>query len=262
MNTRSATSPDHIRIAFDVSGTGPAIMLLHGGGSSRQDWHVDGYVERLKDNFTVVAVDLRGHGESDKPTDPAYYTTEKMGQDLLTVADACGIERFTLWGYSFGGNVGRYLAARFDRVSKMVMIGNRLGSGVSGEFRQFALDFRTRWAPVMQASRGGAFDPLSLSPEDKEEIQQLSFPGEMLPVVLAWSSAMLDWDVITPADLRCPTLWLVGSENKIAMDSYMEYKEAIQGSKIQVHVLEGLTHEQEVGEIERVLPVILAFVRS
>jgi pimeloyl-ACP methyl ester carboxylesterase len=234
-------------------------MLLHGGGGSRQDWHADGYVQRLKDRFTVIAADLRGHGESAKPTDPACYTTEKMGQDFLAVAEACGVEDFILWGYSLGGNAGRYLAARSDRVSKLIMMGNRLGSGASGEFRQFVLDFRARWVPVVQAARGEAFDILSLPPKDQEEIQQLSFPGVSLPSVLAWSSAMLDWGVITPADLRCPTLWLIGSENRGAMDSYRQYKGSLPGSKVQVYVLEGLTHEQEVAEIDQVLPIILAF---
>ena len=262
MNTCFITSPDSTRIAFDVSGDGPAIMLLHGGGGSRLEWHETGYVRRLEDGFTVIAVDLRGHGESDKPTDPAQYTTDKMGQDLLAVADACEIDRFILCGYSFGGNVGRYLAARSGRVSKMVMLGNRLGTGVSGEFRQFVFDFHTRWATVVEAARGGVFDPKSLSVKDQEDIKQLSFPGELLPSVLAWSSAMLDWATVTPAGMRCPTLWLVGSENPGALESYRKYEAELPDSQVQVHILEGLNHEQEFKNMEQVLPVILDFIRE
>ena len=193
MHTRFAASPDHIRIAYDVSGAGPAVMLLHGGGGSRREWHDGGYVERLKNNFRVIAVDLRGHGESDKPTDLMDYSTEKMGLDLIAVANACGVERFTLWGYSFGGNAGRYLAARSECVEKMVMVGNPLGPGVSGEWRQMAVDFRNRWTSSVLAQAGSTFDPRLLSVADQEEIQRLSFSGELLPVVLAFSSAMLDW---------------------------------------------------------------------
>lgn len=80
-------------------------MLLHGGDSSRQDWHAGGYVQRLQEEFTVITIDLRGHGKSGKPSDPASYTTEKLEQDLLAVADDCGVEQFILWGYSFGANV-------------------------------------------------------------------------------------------------------------------------------------------------------------
>jgi len=260
MNTRFATSSDSTRIAFDVSGAGTPIMLLHGGGGSRQEWHDGGYVERLKNEFTVITVDLRGHGESDKPTDPAAYTTEKMGEDLLAVADTCALDRFILCGYSFGGNVGRYLATRSERVSKLVLLGNRLGTGVSGDFRQFVFDFRDHWEPVVKATQG-AFDPKSLSAKDQEAIRQLSFPGELLPSVLAWSTAMLEWETVTPTDLRCPTLWLIGSENPGALENFRKYESEIPDSKVQVHILEGLDHEQEFNNIERVLPIILDFIR-
>lgn len=261
MITHFATSPDLTRIAFDVNGAGTPILLLHGGGGCRLEWHETGYVERLKDMFTVITLDLRGHGESDKPADPAMYTTDKMGDDILAVADTCGFEHFVLWGYSFGGNVGRYLVVRSDRISKMVMLGNRL-SGSSEEHRQFVFDFRTRWEPVVRTMRDRAFDPRSLSQKDQEDIRQLSFPTELLPSVLAWTIAMLDWDLVVPTALRCPTLWLIGSENEKAMESFKEYEQEIPGSNVQVHIIKGLNHEQEFNDIEQVLPVILDFVRG
>jgi pimeloyl-ACP methyl ester carboxylesterase len=261
MNTRFATSSDYIRIAYDVSGAGTPFMLLHGGGGSRKEWHETGYVTRLMEEFTVIAVDMRGHGESDKPTDPAFYTTEKMGNDILAVADTCNVERFILCGFSFGGNVGRYLAARSDRISKMVMLGNRMGTGISGEFRQLIFDFRARWESVV-TDAGDMFDPKSLSAKDQEDIRELNFPGEALPFVLAWSRAMLTWGTVTPADLRCPALWLVGSENQGAVNSFKEYKDELSGSKVQARILEGMTHEQEFENIEQVLPIILDFIKS
>jgi pimeloyl-ACP methyl ester carboxylesterase len=261
MDTCFTTSLDSTRIAFDVSGAGTPILLLHGGGGSRADWHTGGYVARLKDEFTVIPVDLRGHGESGKPTDPASYTTEELGQDILAVADACGAESFIVCGFSFGGNVGRYLAARSKRVAQLIMLGNRMGSGVSGEFRRFVFDFRARWAPVVQAA-GSAFDTDRLSERDQEDIRHLSFPGKLLPTMLALSTAMLDWGTVTPADLHCPTLWLIGSENDKAMESLKDYKGQIDGSQIQVRIIEGMNHEQEFENVEQVLPVILNFIRS
>jgi len=261
MSTRFVLSPDHICIAYDVSGAGTPILLLHGGGGSRADWHTQGYVARLAKEFRVIPVDLRGHGESERPTDRVSYSTEKMGQDILAVADACNAERFILCGFSFGGNVGRYLAACSNRVSKLIMLGNRIGPGVSAEFRLFIHDFRARWSPVVQAA-GNVFDPDRLSEKDQDDIRQLSFPGKLLPAVLAWSTAMLDWGTVTPADLHCPTLWLIGSENDTAMQSLKNYREQIHDLQIQVRIIEGLNHEQEFENIEQVLPAILDFVRS
>jgi pimeloyl-ACP methyl ester carboxylesterase len=260
MRTKFASSPDATRIAYEISGKGPAMMLLHGGGSSRQEWHDTETIERLENEFTVIAVDMRGHGESDKTTDPAGYTTKKLGQDFLCVADDCGFDQFSLCGYSLGGNAGRYLAASSERVTRLIMIGNPLGPGVSGEWLQLAVDFNTRWAPVIDA-HGDGFDLKYLSRKDQEDIKKLSFSGELVPVMLALSNAMLEWRIVGPTDLRCPTLWLFGSENKIAMDSFMEYMGPLKESKVITVILEGLSHEQEIEEIDQVLPVVSIFTR-
>src|SRR5262249_24479766 len=58
--TRFVTSKDGTRIAYDVTGAGPALILLHGGGGNRRDWHEAGYVVRLSSAFTVIAIDQRG----------------------------------------------------------------------------------------------------------------------------------------------------------------------------------------------------------
>lgn len=51
MSTSFTTSLDGLRIAYDVTGAGTPIVLLHGGGHTRQNWHSAGYVERLKRDF-------------------------------------------------------------------------------------------------------------------------------------------------------------------------------------------------------------------
>jgi pimeloyl-ACP methyl ester carboxylesterase len=263
MNTLLATSPDGAQVAYDRSGTGPAIVLLHGGGSSRQEWHEAGYVRRLQDNFTAIPLDLRGHGESGLPMDPADYTIDKMVQDILAVADACGVERFTLWGMSYGGKVGRYLAtgrsstAQFERVAKIILMGTPLGPGVTGQLRQDAIDFCAHWPPILQAQQESRLDFASLSQEDQDVLRRLN-----VPVMLGWVRAMLDWPAVVPADFRCPTLWLMGSEDRHAMDSLREYEGSLAGSQVQVHIVEGLDHEQVFEQIDRVFPTMLAFTQA
>jgi pimeloyl-ACP methyl ester carboxylesterase len=254
MNTLFVTSPDGTRIAYDVIGEGLPLVLLHGGGYTRQNWHDVGYVKRLKDDFKVIAIEIRGNGESDKPTESACYTTDRMGQDILAVADACDAEQFTIWGFSYGGNIGRYLAAQSRRVEKLVMVGIPFGLGASGEFRQFINDFRTHWQPILEAQRDGTLDLASLSKEDRQALQEGN-----IALHLAWLSAMLDWGAIEPTDLRCPTLWLLGSENEAAMASFRAYEDKLRKSKVQVKVLKGVDHRGEFSEIDASLPVMLAF---
>jgi pimeloyl-ACP methyl ester carboxylesterase len=257
MNTLFAASPDGMRVAYDLCGSGPAILLLHGGGTNRQDWHDAGYVNRLRDSFTVIALDLRGHGESSLPTDPADYTIDKMEGDILAVADACGVERFAIWAMSYGGKVGRYLAVHSDRVSKMVLMGTPLGPGVVGERRQQAVDFCAHWPPIVQAQQAGTLDLDTLSEMDRDMLGRLN-----VPAMLGWVRAMLDWPSVEPADFRCPTLWLVGSEDAHAMASIEEYQESLEGSRVEVLVVKGLDHEGVFDEIDQVFPMMLAFTES
>jgi pimeloyl-ACP methyl ester carboxylesterase len=257
INTLFTTSPDGTQIAYDCNGSGPAVVLLHGGGSNRQEWHEAGYVGRLRDHFTVIAMDLRGHGESDLPEDPADYTTDKLCEDILAVADAYGVECFSLWGMSYGGKVGRYLAVQSERVNRFILMGTPLGPGVTGQPRQDALDFCAHWPPIVQAKRAGILDRTLLSQNDQELLQRLD-----VPAMLGWARAMLDWPTVEPADFRCPTLWLIGSEDRHAMESLKAYKGFLKGSKLQVHIIEELNHEQVFDDIDRVFPIMLAFTQA
>lgn len=254
MSTSFAVSPDETRIAFDVTGEGPTIVLLHGGWHTRRNWHEAGYVRRLMEGFKVIAIDIRGNGESDKPTGPTFYTTAKMCQDILAVADACSVERFTVWGFSYGANIGRYLAAQSERVEKLIIMGIPFGLGAPGKFRVFIEDFCRHWRPIVQAQSEGNLDVASLSAADQETLR-----GTNIAVDLAWLSAILDWGVIEPVDLRCRTLWLVGSKNEATVASIKEYADQLSASKVRVEVVEGLSHYQEFTEIDRTLPLMVAF---
>ena len=61
------------RIHYHVEGEGTPLLLQHGFTSSIKNWYTNGYVEPLKQDYKLILVDARGHGESDKPHDPAQY---------------------------------------------------------------------------------------------------------------------------------------------------------------------------------------------
>ena len=255
-NTLYARSPDGTQIAFDVTGLGPTIILLHGGAGARKGWHDVGYVDGAKDSFRVIAMDIRGHGESDKPIDQISYTTEKLVQDILAVADYCGAKTFVLWGFSYGGNISRYLAAKSDRVAGSIIMGIPFGPGASDEFRTYIEDMEDHWRPILQAQKDNILDWDTLSNEEQVVLKEHN-PS----LTLAWLSAILEWTTVLPSDLHSPVLWLIGSENKGAMASLGEYQESLPNT-VQVHVIEGLTHEQEFTEIDKVLPALLEFTHA
>ena len=257
METLFATSTDGTRIAFNVYGEGPSVILLHGGGHTRQRWHETGYVNRLKSHFTVITIDIRGNGDSDKPTNPTAYTISKICEDILAVADDCEADRFSILGFSFGGNIARYLAAQSDRIDKVVIVGISFGPGVYGEFAEQIPKFLSRWKPIAQAQLAGTLDLQSLNERERTFASNVYIPAWVATV-----EAMLSWGTIEPADLLCSALLIVGTENKSAVNHLKGYHEAMKKAGVQLEIFEGLTHNAEFTQIDVVLQTIMTFLKA
>jgi pimeloyl-ACP methyl ester carboxylesterase len=123
---------DGVKIHYEVSGEGPPIVLVHGFASSLQNnWVLTGWVNRLVDGGRrTIALDCRGHGESDKPHDPAAYSGNAMSRDVINLMDALAIDKADLFGYSMGGWISMELMTRHPERFRRVVLG-----GVGGVFR-------------------------------------------------------------------------------------------------------------------------------
>ena len=87
-----------VRIHYDVVGSGPPLVLHPGFAQSGADWASAGYVDVLKGQYTLVLIDPRGQGASDKPHETAMYGPDARVADVLAVLDALGIDRAHFWG--------------------------------------------------------------------------------------------------------------------------------------------------------------------
>ncbi|MFF4774103.1 alpha/beta fold hydrolase [Microtetraspora fusca] len=113
------TTAGGIRLAYRMCGPrdAPPLVLLHALGESAADW--DAVIPAFADNWRVYALDLRGHGGSDRPGD---YGLELMRSDVLGFLDALALDRVDLIGHSMGGLVAYLLAGDHpERVSRLVL---------------------------------------------------------------------------------------------------------------------------------------------
>lgn len=108
------------RRAFRVAGSGPTLLLIHGIGDNSTTWHP--VHSKLAQRFTVIAPDLLGHGQSDKPRADYSVAAYANGmRDLLSVLD---IEKATVVGHSLGGGVAMQFAYQFPQlVERLILIG-------------------------------------------------------------------------------------------------------------------------------------------
>ncbi len=100
-----------VRIRASVGGSGPPVLLLHGHPQTHATWRA--VAPRLAETFRVVAMDLRGYGDSEKPEGGeghAQYAKRAMAADAVAVMARLGHERFALVGHDRGGRVGHRLA--------------------------------------------------------------------------------------------------------------------------------------------------------
>jgi len=97
----SKTRINNIDLAYDDTGAGPAVVLMHGYPFNRSMWAEQ--VSALADSYRVVTLDLRGHGESESSTGAS--TMKLMAQDVASLMDELRIDRAVIGGLSMGGYV-------------------------------------------------------------------------------------------------------------------------------------------------------------
>ena len=109
--TKQDIETSEVRIRTAVGGRGPPLLLLHGHPQNHLTWHK--IVPGLAERFTVVAPDLRGYGDSDKPAstpDHLPYSKRAMARDQVAVMRTLGHTRFAVVGHDRGGRVAHRMA--------------------------------------------------------------------------------------------------------------------------------------------------------
>lgn len=124
---------DNLKLAYLDGGDpdGPPVLLVHGFASNKEvNWVNPSWLNTLeRAGYRVIAIDNRGHGESDKPHDDAAYTPEKMAGDALALLRHLDIEPAHVMGYSMGARIAGFLALANPEAVRSIVFGG-LGIGM------------------------------------------------------------------------------------------------------------------------------------
>jgi pimeloyl-ACP methyl ester carboxylesterase len=129
---RVFTAPDGVELAWHEQGEGRPVVLLHGLFSDADtNWIRFGHAAEIAGRgFRVIMPDLRGHGTSARPHDPAAYPPDILAEDGLALIAQLGLELYDLGGYSLGGRTAVRMVVLGARPKRLIVA----GMGLAGLF--------------------------------------------------------------------------------------------------------------------------------
>jgi pimeloyl-ACP methyl ester carboxylesterase len=247
LSTTSIALPTGVTLNVQLGGArgGERIVFLHGFPESHRTWRA--VAPALAEDYFVIAPDQRGFGASDKPESVAAYETDRVLADLIALADALKLERFTLVGHDWGGAVAWLAALRHpDRLKRLVIVNSphplifqksliedeaqRAASQYMNAFRNPAMEqgiAAMGLATFFDKSFGAHTDLAAIPPEERAlYLADWSQPGA-LTAMLNWyrasnivvplpgeEAAMPGWVSAPFPRLAMPTLVIWGLKDK------------------------------------------------
>lgn len=244
--------PDGVGLYYEVHGSGPTILLTHGYSATSQMWQ--GQVEALSKSHQLVIWDMRGHGQSDSPDDPALYSEPATVADMAALLDTVGATSAIIGGLSLGG----YMSLAFHRVhperTEALLIIDT-GPGYKNDEAREGWN-RTSLKTAQRYETEGLNGLEAGSPE-----RRLARHRSAKGLALAARGMLTQRDagvILSLPDIRVPAIVVVGSEDTpfLAASDYMAAK--IPGAKHAV--IEGAGHAANIDRPEAFNAAIVGFL--
>ncbi len=211
-----------VRLHYSDTGNGPAVVLIHGFGSSLEIWHA--VTPQLSKNHRVIAVDLKGFGWSARPE--GNYSPDEQAKLVLALMSKLGVEKADIVGHSWGASVSLALALRApERVNRIALYGAWVYEEQLPPFFLWARAwgvgeflFSAFYGERLEEQVAHAyFDPGSIPQSRIEAIEKLfARPGTKAAALTAVRDQRYDKVQRRYKTIRHPTLLLWGREDQIA----------------------------------------------
>jgi pimeloyl-ACP methyl ester carboxylesterase len=245
----------------------PAVVLLHGFGSSLHTW--DAWAQGLARTHRVVRVDLPGSGLS--PPDPAQdYRDERSLDMLLALMDSLGLQRSSWVGHSMGGRIAWTLAARFpERVDKLVLVAPDGFASFGFEYGKpmdvpatLGLMRHVLPKPLLRMNLQSAYArPEALSDAVTTRYHDLILaPGARQAMLDRLRQTVLQEPVPLLRQIKAPTLLVWGeADAMIPLSNAQDYLQALQSSRLVSWPQVGHLPQEEAAELS--LQAVTEFLR-
>jgi pimeloyl-ACP methyl ester carboxylesterase len=249
---------DGVKIYYEVHGSGPPLILTHGYSSTSAMWN--GQIEALSKQHQLILWDMRGHGQSDYPGDPAAYSEALTVADIAALLDEVGAARAIVGGLSLGGYMSlAFYRAHPERVSALLIIDT--GPGFKKDEAREVWNERAR-ATADRFDREG-LDVLKSASRERSTVSHRDASG--LARAARGMLTQRDAKVIEVLpEIKVPSLVVVGADDTpfLAASDYMAAK--IPGARKAVIPAAGhaVNIDQPEAFIEAVMPFLDGLPRA
>jgi pimeloyl-ACP methyl ester carboxylesterase len=247
-----------VKIYYDVYGNGPVLLLTHGYSSTSAMWQ--GQIEALSKNHKLVLWDMRGHGQSDYPDDPAAYSEALTVGDMAALLDQVGATSAIVGGLSLGGYMSlAFYRAHPERVRALLIIDT--GPGFKKD------DARDAWNR-RALDTGDRFEREGLAVLKSASRERSTVSHRDASGLARAARGMLtqrDARVIESLpDIKVPSLVVVGADDTpfLAASDYMAAKIPGAGKVVIPSAGHAVNIDQPQAFIEAVLPFLDDLTRS
>lgn len=242
-----------VRIYYEATGSGPAVLLTHGYSATLRMW--DPQIEALAASHRVICWDMRGHGESDSPADASAYSHAATAADMAAVLDACGADTAVVGGLSLGGFMSLVFRLAHPRRVRALMLfdtgpGYKKDEGRAG-WNRLAEDYARRFeSRGLEALGAGAEVRIARH----HSAQGLAHAARGM---LAQKDARV---IESLPRIDVPTLLIAGSEDKpfLAAMDYMAAK-IPRATKV---IIEGAGHTPNLEKPAEFNRAVLSFLET
>ncbi len=245
-----------ITIDYHVTGQGSAILMSHGYSATRHMW--DGQHAALGDRYRLISWDMRGHGGTESPSDPAQYSHALTVADMKALLDHLGIRRAVIGGLSLGGTMSlEFYVAHPEMVQALVLCDT--GPGYRNAEARAKWNERAMGRAAELEARG--LDALGGRSREMREAMSHHRSAQGLAHAARGMLAQTDSRVIDAlGSIAVPTLVVVGDKDEpfLAPCEYMAKK--IPGARL--HVITDAGHSSNLDQPDAFNRVFVGFLDS
>jgi pimeloyl-ACP methyl ester carboxylesterase len=245
-----------ISIHYEVSGSGPAVLLTHGYSSTGHTW--ENQRPALEGRYRLIAWDMRGHGLTESPDDPVHYSHALTVADMHALLRHLSVERAVVGGLSLGGTMSLAFYARHPEMVRALVI---CDSGPGFRNPEARATWNERAAQRAEDIERRGLAALESGSRDMREAIARHRSAQGLAHAARGMLAQHDASIIDSLpQVRVPTLIIVGDKDEpfLAPSRYMAQK--IAGARLET--IKDAGHAANVDQPEAFNRVLLDFLDS